>query len=690
MANANAIVEQMKELGLRHGEKAGVAIASMAFFVCVGMAANQKTIDTTPEKIKAAATASDSNLSRQDKRETIIERLAKDGIKDSDFAKVVDEQVKTALAPDDFKAAREWVTPEPGAGLIRDTPTLIAVTELYAYPGRGGLLVYELDKAGNRVPETEKDKVKEATTRRRRKKSGGMMGGSGMMGGMGAQKKKKGKSQDDLKREAAEEEAHKKRVLEGKLAGKTDKSDLAETTDEKPAAPEAVSKEITKGYRWVVVTGVLDHAKLIANYREALKNPAVAHPNYKRLDLQRQMLQSDGSWTEWKMVSADERYKVLDNLPEVDEELTPDDVRPTNLVDPLPLMKAGLWEKVHIASLVPKEKKEIPKSEVGGGGMMGGGMAGMPNVPGGGSSMGGRMGPMMGGGMAGMPNMPGSGGKGGRMGSMMGGSSMGGRMGPMMGGGMAGGGGMTGADESVGDWRSDAKKVMIRAFDFTAAEDETYRYRVRIVVFNPNKGREDVSPGVDTKVDELRGPWSEATDAVSMPPDVMPYASTTSPPSAVSDMRVRFQVIRFNPVDGVTVPHRFDASPGEVIGDPRSAEVPVSDGTGKKSKTIDFNSRQILLDIFANKKTGGYQLLPAGFVGPPITKPSLSLVLRPDGSVVLHNEADDEANDVRKDIEVNYKEEIKQSSKKRERGTGMGMMGGGMMGSGMMGGRGGR
>ena len=36
--------------------------------------------------------------------------------------------------------------PEPGAGLIRDTPELIAPTELYAYPGRGGALVYELDE----------------------------------------------------------------------------------------------------------------------------------------------------------------------------------------------------------------------------------------------------------------------------------------------------------------------------------------------------------------------------------------------------------------------------------------------------------------------------------------------------------------------------------------------------------------
>ena len=71
---------------------------------------------------------------------------------------------------------------------------------------------------------------------------------------------------------------------------------------------------------------------------------------------------------------------------------------------------------------------------------------------------------------------------------------------------------------------------MIRAFDFTVKADTTYRYRVRIVVFNPNKGREDVSPGVDTKAEELRGPWSERDRLVTMPPDVMPYATGTMPP----------------------------------------------------------------------------------------------------------------------------------------------------------------
>ena len=117
MANANAIVEQLKELGLRHGEKAGVAIASMAFFVCVGMAANQQTIDTSPDQIKKAAQQSQSNLSRQEKRETIIQRLEEKGIKDSEFAKVVEVQIKTALA---------WTTnmPLPCANWPLDTRTI--------------------------------------------------------------------------------------------------------------------------------------------------------------------------------------------------------------------------------------------------------------------------------------------------------------------------------------------------------------------------------------------------------------------------------------------------------------------------------------------------------------------------------------------------------------------------------------
>ncbi len=111
---ANAFADQMKELGLRHGEKAGVAVATMLFILCIVMAVSKKTITTTPEEIQKAAQASDANLKRPEQRSAIIQKLEEKGIKDTFFAKEVDEQVKTALVADNFKSAREWVTPEPG------------------------------------------------------------------------------------------------------------------------------------------------------------------------------------------------------------------------------------------------------------------------------------------------------------------------------------------------------------------------------------------------------------------------------------------------------------------------------------------------------------------------------------------------------------------------------------------------
>ncbi|MGP0068373.1 MAG: hypothetical protein ACLQGP_32845 [Isosphaeraceae bacterium] len=677
MANANAIVDQLVGLGLRHGEKAGMALASMIFFVCVGTAATQKGIDLTPDQVKKAADQSETNLNRREDRETIVKILEeREKITKTNFAESVEEQIKVALVPDNYKPAREWVTPEPGAGLIRDTPKLVAVNELYAYPGRGGLLVYALDEKGERIPAEEGDEVTEKKQRlgntRRPKGAGGGMGGM-MGGGAGQKKKKKAKSKVEIERERKEELERLARQKKALLSGGTvaDTKEAKAETEEDDGGPY---KEITKGYRWVAITGTLDHGQMLAYYREALKNPAIAHPHYARLDLQRKILQIDGTWTDWQDVDAKKNYEILDNIPEVEEELAPETVLPKNLVDRLPFLKAGLWEKVHIASLVPKEKVVVPdeKAAPGGmrgrGGMMGGGMMGRG---------------MMGGGMMG-PMGEGGGGPGG-MAEMMKGQSN--RM--MMGGGMAemgGGMSMGGSSETVGNfWKSEEKKVMIRALDFTTEPDVTYRYRVRIVVFNPNYNRDDVSPGTDNKKKTLLGPWSKETDPVTMPPDVMPYAVSTLPKNAQSDTKVRFDVVRFHPSDGVTVPYHFDASVGGLIGERRRTDVPVSDGSGKKSEPIDFTTHQLVVDV-----TGGeMQLLPPGFVGTPIERPALTVLLRPDGSVAVHNEAEDLANEVRKDIDSTYRHEIEQSNKKRKNSQGSGyssMMGGGMMGGGMRGG----
>lgn len=171
---------------------------------------------------------------------------------------------------------------------------------------------------------------------------------------------------------------------------------------------------------------------------------------------------------------------------------------------------------------------------------------------------------------------------------------------------------------------------MIRAFDFTVKPDNSYRYRARVVVWNPNLNHDDVSPGVDTKTQRLPGPWSEPTDEVHMPPDVMPYAMSVEDPGVSSDMKIKFQIVRFRSDDGVTVTRNYPAGPGEVVGEPGNAVIPSSDGRSKTS-LIDFNSRQIVLDVIANKKSRGYQYLPTGFVGPPIERPAIASCCGPTG-----------------------------------------------------------
>jgi len=237
--------------------------------------------------------------------------------------------------------------------------------------------------------------------------------------------------------------------------------------------------------------------------------------------------------------------------------------------------------------------------------------------------------------------------------------------------------------EAITDfWKSEEKTIMVRALDFTAEPDTSYQYRLRIVVMNPNYKRDDVSPktALTKEQKELFGPWSEPSNEVHMPPDVSAYAIGVLPAGPKTDMQVSFQVIKFDPADGVTVPSTFEGAPGDIVGEPRRRDVPVSDGTGKKAKLIDFNSHQIILDV-----DGGWQPMPSGFPGGGLERPAMALMLRPDGAVIVRDQADDLNDPIRKDIETNYKRELEDSTKERTSSMGGGyddMMGGGMMGMG--------
>ena len=193
------------------------------------------------------------------------------------------------------------------------------------------------------------------------------------MGGVAHRRRKRKEPGGDRSARQKEEQARQEKQLQGKLVG-SDNAEDAKDKDEKEAAPEVPEQGDHQG---LSLGRHHRRARPRQAGRQLSRSPQEPGGGSSQLSAARPA--AADAPTRRYVDEVGERferrrtYKVLDNLPEVDEELAPDDVRPNNLVDPLPFLKAGLWEKVHIASLVPKEKKEIPKSDTApGGGMMGG------------------------------------------------------------------------------------------------------------------------------------------------------------------------------------------------------------------------------------------------------------------------------------------------------------------------------
>jgi len=684
MANPKVqkILDKAKKFFTNHGDKLAVGIGSLVFVAGAAVAITKPTISITPEQISSNTESAKKNLDQPQTDEEILESLANDGVKELNFADTVAKTETEKVDVNELKLKHRWVTLEPGAGLIRDQPVLVAINEVLATTGRGGATLFELDDKGKRIPDDGSDSTKEE------EKSGrgrGGRGGAGLGMGMGlggTQKKSDIQKQEEKAQEKREAERlnrslagsanpERDRRREEKSKGNADPMNPEDSS----AAPEQQGpfKEKLQAIRWAVVTGIVDHKALRQAYAKSLRqDEKTTNPNYKYVELERQVLGTDGSWGSWEKVDINKKNAVLDNMTETDEELVPEENRLEPICEPLPFLQNGAFGGVHIASLVPKEKREIQKPDPN----MAGGMGGMPGMMGGRGGRGrGGMGSMMpgGGGQAGMGMMAGGGG-----GSKSGGMGMMGDDGYA--GFMFGGG--TGATDEGNFPKTEEDEVMVRAFDFSVDPDATYRYRARLVVVNPNYKRDDINPGVDTNSETLVGPWSETTNPVYVPSDVATYAVQKTPPQnqqTASD-KVTFNVTSFNPEDGITVVRQFIAGPGQIIGEPTTTQIPATDGSGAKPKTIDFTSRQIVLAT----EGGTQSLAPLGGNG-SITMPAMAFVMKGDGSIVIRNEARD-VNDPDLDFTRRvYSEELKKSDKKREKGS---MMGFGMGGMGMGGGMG--
>ena len=197
-------------------------------------------------------------------------------------------------------------------------------------------------------------------------------------------------------------------------------------------------------------------------------------------------------------------------------------------------------------------------------------------------------------------------------------------------------------------------------------------------------------PGVDRETKVFFGPWSDATGAASVPPDVETYVYRL--PAA--DVRIRrpdlleFNVVRWNEENGLTLVKSFVQGPGSTIGKPESARMPVEEKGKTKlgSKVVDFSSQRILIDTDNGTiSTDRIGLNTAAFNPSPS-----AVILRADGMIELRDEALDAAAGEMNEMLSIYKQTLKDAEggdKKSSQMSGQGMMGGrgGMMGMGGMG-----
>jgi hypothetical protein len=126
------------------------------------------------------------------------------------------------------------------------------------------------------------------------------------------------------------------------------------------------SREEERELRWAVVTGTVEHRRIQESFggegREAL---LPARDLYRRVDLERQRLQEDGTWSAWEPIDFEATMRVLDNLPEVESEVTPEEVRIDALVDPLPFLKSGVWRGVDVERFVPPDRRNRTDRRIG-------------------------------------------------------------------------------------------------------------------------------------------------------------------------------------------------------------------------------------------------------------------------------------------------------------------------------------
>lgn len=397
-----------------------------------------------------------------------------------------------------------------------------------------------------------------------------------------------------------------------------------------------------EGKYWVSVTGLIpawdQEAEYQKVFRDATKTYPTDTPQYVSCAVERAEVLSPGEVGEYEAVE-EAAFEYMDKwaseYPElVDEKYLLPSLDVTEPLPPLVLAnhdpnavrhpKIPLKDEVNAdankaqeadgeadADTDKKKPKRGNRLRGRAGGMQGGGMpgmpGGMPGMPGGGMGATAGMGGMPGMGMGGMPGM-------GEMPGM--GMGIGGRMGQPS--------------------REKIEYKLFRFFDFAVTPGKSYKYRVRLILANPNYGKPKRYLADPKLADEeiLYTDWSEPTPEVFVPHGSELLAGDINSKAQIPHARV--MVRQFDQANAITAVHVFDLARGGTANQ-TGVKVPMPPKSGVPDKAegdeeIDFNSNATLVDL-----SGGDNLS----AGPKGKTPGRMLVMRSDGELALLSQFSD-------------------------------------------------
>lgn len=179
---------------------------------------------------------------------------------------------------------------------------------------------------------------------------------------------------------------------------------------------------------------------------------------------------------------------------------------------------------------------------------------------------------------------------------------------------------------------------LFRFYDYTVENDKMYRYRVKVVLKNPNVGvakrflkRPELAEG-----ERRESAFSEPSPTAVVPPNSRVLAGDVLAPRGLNEAKAKVLVIKWEPEKAVEVPHEFELVRGAFINYPDTeAHIPLPGQTDKTvAGKISFETNTLLVDVM-----GGEPVTRPN--ERPIKTPSLMLFMDPFGQLAMHEHVTD-------------------------------------------------